>query len=184
MTDAQIIELYWQRNQQALEETERSYGQKLYAQAKRIVASHEDSEEAVSDTYMTAWNTIPPQRPMYLFAYLARICRNHALAVLDWKNAAKRKADVVSLTRELELCIPDNRQQEQLEERELGRILNAFLGTLSRDSRLIFMRRYWYADSVAEIAERYSCSESKVKTQLHRTRKKLQRYLEKEGIFL
>lgn len=180
--DSQIIELYWQRDETAIKETDIAYGRKLYVLADRIVDSHEDAEESVSDTYMKTWSVIPPQRPNYFYAFLAKICRNFALGKLDWNNAAKRKADVVSLTAEMELCIPDRRQEEQLEAEEIGKLLTLFLNAISRESRLIFMRRYWYGDSIEEIAVRYDISESKVKTQLHRTRTKLREYLAKEGI--
>ena len=182
MEDSQIIALYWARDEEAIRQTESAYGTRPLALADRILRCPEDAQESVSDTYMTAWNTIPPQRPGYLFAYLAKICRNFAFGILDWRNAAKRSADVVYLSRELEQCIPDSRQDQAIEGAEIGRVLNAFLGELERESRLIFLRRYWYADSVAEIAARYGISESKVKTRLYRTRQKLHTYLEKEGI--
>ena len=102
--------------------------------------------------------------------------------MLDWKGAAKRKGEVVTLTQEMEACIPDPQHERKLEGEELGKILNRFLESLSYDNRVIFLRRYWYLDTVAEIADRYGMSQSKVKTQLHRTRNKLRMYLEKEGI--
>ena len=182
MTDSQIIELYWTRNEDAIAQTDIVYGRKLHALADKIVQNFEDAQECVSDTYLKTWDTIPPQRPAYFFAYIAKICRNFALGVLDWKSAAKRKGEVVSLSTEMELCIPDPSHERRMEGAELGEILNRFLQTLSRDNRVIFLRRYWYLDSVAEIASRYSMSESKVKTQLHRTRAKLHAFLEKEGI--
>ena len=182
MEDSKIIDLYWARNENAIAETDAAYGGKLCNLAQRIVLNWEDAEESVSDTYMKAWDTIPPQRPNYFFAYLAKICRHFALGKLDWKNAAKRKAEVIALTKEMELCIPDESRDRELEGRELGRILNSFLADLTPENRCIFLRRYWYVDSVAEIAQRYGISESKVKTQLHRTRKKLSTFLEKEGI--
>ena len=107
MEDSQIIELYWTRSEEAIQETDRAYGRKLHALADKILHNLEDAEENVSDTYMKAWDTIPPRRPDYFFAYLAKICRNFALDRLDWRNAAKRKAEVVTLTQEMELCIPD-----------------------------------------------------------------------------
>lgn len=182
MEDSQIIELYYQRNEDAIRETDAAYGRKLHVLAERIVQSHEDAQECVSDTYLKTWNIIPPQRPNYFFAFLAKICRNFALGRVDWNNAEKRKADVVSLTAEMELCIPDRRREDTLEGEEIRRLLNRFLEELSRESRLIFLRRYWYADSIAEIAMRYGISQSKVKTRLHRTRNQLRAYLEKEGI--
>lgn len=182
MEDTKIIELFIRRDEQAIVQTDLSYGRKLFVLADSIIRNREDAEESVSDTYFKAWETIPPQKPVYLFAYLAKICRFFALGKLDWKNAAKRNAEVVELTQEMELCIPDNRQAYTLEAKELGRILNSFLETLPQESRMIFLRRYWYVDTISEIAARYGISESKVKTQLHRTRAKLCTYLEKEGI--
>ena len=182
MTDAQIIELYWKRNEDAIKETDHAYGSKLHYLAQRIVQDFEDAQECVSDTYLKTWETIPPKRPEYFFAYIAKICRNFALGVLDWKSAAKRKGEVVALTQEMEACIPDPQHERKLEAEELGEILNRFLGSLSSENRVIFLRRYWYLDSVAEIARRYGFSESKVKTQLHRTRSKLHAFLAKEGI--
>lgn len=184
MEDKEIIQLYWDRQEQAIRETEAKYGGKLNALAYRIVNTHEDSQECVNDTYFTAWNTMPPLWPEFLFAYLAKICRNASLGRLDWLNAAKRKAEVVTLTREMELCIPDRRQDRHLERKELGELLNRFLGTISRENRMIFLRRYWFADSIQEIAGRYGMSQSKVKTSLHRTRTKLSAFLAKEGVAL
>ena len=184
MTDSQIIALFWERSEDAIRETDAVYGRKLYAISDKILHSNQDAEESVSDTYMRAWDTIPPQRPNYFFAYLAKICRNCSLSRLQWNSAAKRNAEVVSLTQEMENCIPDRSYERKLEGEEIGRVLNAFLDSISLESRLIFMRRYWYTDSIAEIAARYSISEGKVKTQLHRTRNKLQLFLAKEGIYV
>ena len=178
MNDAQIIELYWERNEDAITQTDEVYGSLLLSLSDRILHSREDARECVSDTYLRAWNTIPPIRPVRLFAYLAKICRNCSLNRMEWNHAAKRGAEIVSLTRELELCLP----AREMEDRELKEALNRFLAELSRDSRLIFLRRYWYADSVEEIARRYGISRSKVKTRLHRTRNKLKEFLEGEGI--
>lgn len=180
MTDEQILALYWDRNEDAIRETEIAYGRKLHVLADRIVQSFEDAQECVSDTYLKAWDTIPPQRPTYFFAYLAKICRNFALGVLEWKSAAKRKGEIVTLTQEMEQCIPSRDGNPEGE--ELGRLLNQFLEKLSKESRMIFMRRYWYLDSIQEIAQRYGISQSKVKTQLHRTRTKLYAFLQEEGI--
>lgn len=182
MNDAEILALYWERNENAIKETDAVYGRRLHVLSKRIVNSHEDAQECVSDTYMKAWETIPPQRPNYFFAYLARICRNLSLDRLEWWSAARRSATVVSLTQEMELCIPDHSLERKLEGEELGKALNRFLESLSQENRMIFMRRYWYCDSIQGIAGRFNISQSKVKTQLHRTRNKLKQFLEKEGI--
>ena len=184
MEDAKIIELFFQRNEQAVKETDTAYGRRLYVLSNNILNSREDAQECVSDTYMETWNSIPPKRPKYFYAFLASICRNMSFNRLDWRLAAKRNAEVVTLTQELEMCIPDSRQDGEMDRRELRRVLETFLDSQSKESRLIFMRRYLYVDTVAEIAARYGISESKVKTQLHRTRAKLHTYLKKEGIYV
>ena len=182
MEDAKIIDLYFARNEDAICQTEAAYGRKLFSLADRILHDAQDSEESVSDTYMKTWETIPPKRPAYFYAYLAKLCRHFALGKLDWKNAAKRKAEVVSLTDEMALCIPDQRREAGVSAKEIGRAMNEFLGNLNQESRVIFLRRYWFCDTIAEIAERYDISESKVKMRLHRTRTQLADYLKKEGI--
>ena len=184
MEDAKIIELFFQRNEQAVKETDTAYGRKLYVLSNNILNNREDAQECVSDTYMETWKSIPPKRPKYFYAFLASICRNMSFNRLDWRLAAKRNAEVVSLTQELEMCVPDSRQDGEMDRRELRRVLETFLDSLSKESRLIFLRRYLYVDTVAEIAARYGISESKVKTQLHRTRAKLHTYLTKEGIYV
>ena len=182
MEDKQIIDLFFARNEDAIQHTADTYGNRLFVLADNIVRNDQDAEESVSDTYLKAWDTIPPQKPNHFFAYLAKICRHFALGKLDWKNAAKRKAEVVSLTQEMELCIPDDRRNAELEGKELGRILSAFLRTLTPENRMVFVRRYWYVDTVADIASRYGISESAVMTRLSRTREKLRAYLKEEGI--
>lgn len=184
MEDARIIALFWERNEQAIRETDAAYGRRLYLLANNILHNFEDVEESVSDTYMQTWNSIPPKRPQYLYAFLASVCRHVSFNRLDWKMAAKRNAEVVTLTQEMESCIPDNRKSADFDRIELWRALETFLAGLNRESRLIFLRRYLYADTVAEIAKRYGITQSKVKTQLHRTRAKLYTYLEKEGIYV
>ena len=182
MEDAKIIELYFARSEDAICQTDAAYGRKLFSLADRILQDAQDSEESVSDTYMKTWETIPPKRPVYFYAYLAKICRHFALGKLDWKMAAKRNAEVVSLTEEMALCIPDRRKEAEVEGKELGRVMNAFLEGLSQESRVIFLRRYWFCDTIGEIARRYGISESKVKMRLLRTRTQLAEFLNKEGI--
>ena len=182
MDDSKIIELFFARNEDAIKHTDDTYGRRLFHLADNIVRNDQDAEESVSDTYMKAWDTIPPKKPVHLFAYLAKICRNFALKKLDWKSAAKRNAEVVSLTQEMETCIPDTSRDAEVEARELGRILDAFLRTLSDENQMVFLRRYWYVDTIAEIAARYGISESAVQMRLNRTRSKLAAYLAKEGI--
>lgn len=182
MTDNQIIDLFWNRNEDAIAATDAAYGRKLRSLSSRILQNPEDAEEIISDTYMKTWDSIPTARPQYFYAYIAAICRHLSLNLLNWNQAAKRKAEIISITEELEQCVPDPGQERSAESKEIISALNEFLDTLSKDSRLIFIRRYWYADSVAAIARRYGMTESKIKMQLLRTRNKLKDYLEKEGI--
>ena len=183
MEDAGIIALFWARDQQAIRETEQKYGGRLYRLAVRILEDRQDAEESVSDTYWRAWNTMPPTRPGCLFAYLAKLCRCSALDKLDWNRARKRQAQIVELSAELEstLAAPEDRT---LELAELGRLLNCFLEGLSGEKRAIFLRRYWFGDSVGEIADRFGMGESRVKTMLFRLRRSLRDFLKREGALL
>lgn len=182
MDDNKIIALFFARNQDAIRHTDAAYGRRLFCLAERIVQNDQDAEENVSDTYWQAWNTIPPQRPTHFYAYIAKICRNFALKKLDWKNAQKRKAEIVALTQEMESCIPDTARENELDARELGRLLDAFLRTQTPENQMVFLRRFWYADTVGEIAARYGISESAVQMRLNRTKNRLSAYLAKEGI--
>ena len=183
MEDREILALLFQRDQQAIPALEERYGRRLRTLAQRLLASPEDAEECVSDTYLRAWNTIPPQQPVYLFAYLAAICRNRALNYLERERAGKRRGELVALTQELELCVPDPRWQREQDARELGEALSRFLAGQEEESRRFFLLRYWYAQSVKEIAQRCGVSQSKVKMALHRTRKKLRIFLQEEGLW-
>ena len=182
MDDSKIIDLFFARNEDAIARTDAAYGKRLHTLANNVLRSWEDAQECVSDTYLKTWETIPPLRPTHFFGYLAKLCRHFALGRLDWKNAAKRKAEVVALTQEMENCVPDSRRDMELEGKALGRLLNEFLRQQTPENRMVFLRRYWYADTVAEIAQRYGISESAVMTRLHRTRTRLSAYLQKEGI--
>ncbi len=184
MNDENIIALYFKRDESAITETDAMYGKKLDRLSFSIVKNSEDSQECVNDTYLKAWNNIPPTRPMYLFAYLAKICRFLSFDRLDYKKAKKRSADVVTLSDELMNTIPSHLTEYDVEEQELGRILTNFIRTLSEDSQVLFVRRYFYMEKISDIASRYRVSESKVKTSLFRSRKKLKKYLEGEGIFI
>lgn len=184
MEDRAILELFWARDERAIEETHRAYGGRLHGLALRILHDEGGAEESVNDTYLKAWENIPPQRPDHYFPWLAQVCRRIAFGRLDWDNAAKRRAQVVELTAEMEQCIPDRCAQGEWEARELGRMLTAFLDGLPPESRRFFLRRYWFAESVGEIAHSCGVSEGKVKTSLYRTRRKLKTYLEKEGFAL
>lgn len=184
MEDSKIIALFYARDEAAIQHTADTYGRRLFHLADNIVKNDQDAEESVSDTYMRAWATIPPQKPKHFFAYLAKICRHIALDKLDWKMAAKRKAEVVSLTQEMSACIPDSQRDREMAGKELGMILDAFLRTLTPENRMVFLRRYWYVDTITEIAARYGISEGAVQMRLNRTKVKLADYLKKEGIWV
>lgn len=183
MEDREILALFQQRDQGAIPALEERYGARLRALAARLLGSPQDAEECVSDTYLAAWNAIPPEEPAYLFAYLAAICRNKALTHLERERAARRRGEVVALTEELESCIPDRRREQEADSRELGEALSRFLAGLGEEPRRFFLRRYWYAESVREVAKICGVSESKVKMSLHRTRKKLRAFLQEEGLW-
>lgn len=130
---------------------------------------------------LKSWNTIPPQRPQYFFAYLAKAFPNYARKKQDWKNKAKRNAEVVNLTEKMEMCIPAQSRDRALEAKELGMILDHFLRTLAPEDQMVFLRRYWYVDTIAEITTRYGISEGAVQMRLNRTRVKLCTCLAKGG---
>lgn len=184
MEDTKIIALFFKRDEMAIQETDTAYGRQLWNLANRILNNREDAEESVSDTYWKAWDTIPPQKPKYFFAYLASLCRHSSLNRVDWHMAAKRNAEIVTLTQEMESCIPDTKQDVMLERSEFRRVFEAFLDSLPNESRLIFLRRYLYADTISEISKRYGITESKVKMQLQRTRSKLYHHLKQEEMDL
>ena len=181
MEDETIIDLYFAREERAISETGKKYGSYCRSIAFNILHSHEDTEECVSDTYLHTWNTIPPTKPIHFFAYLAKICRHLAFDRLDWNNAAKRKAEVVALTQEMEECIPGHWQEKDVRSAEISRLVGSFLWKQTADNRMIFVRRYWFGDSVSEIALRYEISQSAVLMRLSRMREKMAVYIKKEG---
>ncbi len=184
MEDAQIVELYFERVEDAIKETDTKYGAYCYTIAYHILADEEDSEESVSDTYLAAWNTIPPRRPSRLAPYLGKITRN--LSIDKWRNrtAEKRNNGQIPLAlEELQQCISDGvNLEEQFTQKELIREIQKFLQELGQTERQVFVCRYWYFDSVSEIAKRFRFSESKVNSMLHRTRMKLKKDLTEEGL--
>lgn len=184
MKDEEIIDLYWKRDPEAVRETEASYGAKPNRLSFGILGSREDAEESVNDTYLKAWNSIPPQRPRFFFAYLAKICRFLSFDQLDWRGAKKRSAVVVELTEEMEQCIPDSRHEYAAQGEEIGRAISSFLWEQPKEERMLFLQRYWYGKSVRELAEETEMTESNVKVRLYRIRGRLKQYLESEGIWV
>ncbi len=180
MTDDELIARYNSRDETAIEQTAMCYGRRLYQLAMRLLHDEGAAEECVNDTYLSAWNAIPPAHPTHMGAYLSQIARRNAFAVLEKREAQKRHAELVSLTDEMAQCLPDCWQESVACETEFREKIHLFLASLPVSARRVFLRRYWFADSVREIAARYHMSESNVKTTLHRTRKKLCEFLEKE----
>lgn len=186
MEDNQIVDLYLQRDESAIRQTKEKYGRRLYVLAYGIVKDVQYAEECESDTYMSAWNSIPPHEPRsYLYAFLARITRHAALNICRDRHRSKHNARICELSAEMEECIPAPSDEECLiDDLSLGKAINGFLGKLSEEKRNIFIRRYWYLESIEEIAEHFGLSESKVKTTLFRCRNQLKEYLKKEGYYL
>lgn len=184
MEDSGIVDLYFQRSERAIQETDAKYGGYCYQIANNILSSPEDSQECVSDTYFAAWHAIPPKRPGVLSAFLGKITRH--LAIDRWRSRDARKrggGEVLLALEELEGCVADPRTTEEIvDSRELGRAVNTFLAGLPDTERNVFLCRYWYLDSVKEIAAFFGFTESKVASMLLRLRKRLRVKLEKEGL--
>lgn len=182
MQDDRIVAMYWQRDEAAIRETEKKYAGYLLKIAYNILFDLEDSKESVNDTYMKAWSSMPPHRPEVLSSYLGKITRQLSIDIFRKRHRAKRQASeyVVSLS-ELEECISGSTAEQEVEMHLLADAINAYLGTLSREARTTFVGRYYYMDSIREIAAYHGFSESKVKSMLYRTRQGLKNYLEGEG---
>lgn len=186
MEDREIVALYWQRDERAITETAARYGAYCSSIARNILHQAQDVEESVNDTWMNAWNSMPPHRPEVLPAFLGKLTRYICLKKWRERNARKRGGGEAALAlEELSESIPDGRSiDEAVQAKELAQIINTFLDGLPETERYIFVCRYWYLDPIAAISARYGFSQSKVKTMLWRTRKKLLMRLEKEGVFL
>lgn len=182
LEDSQIIELFFARVEQAIVELSAKYGTSCGRIARNILKNDLDAEECVNDTYLAVWNTVPPQKPDPLRTYVFRIVRNIAIAKYHSNTSMKRNSYYDVALEELEGCLFASPTVEQeIEAKELSWLLDGFLATLDREGRVLFVRRYWYADSISEIAERFQISENNVSVRLSRIRKKLKKYLKKEG---
>ena len=186
MTDVEIVDLYWNREQSAITHTANQYGRYCYSIANSILHNNEDSEECLNDTWRRAWEAIPPQRPNKLSLFLGKITRHLAFDKYKMSKAKKRGGSELSLTLdELDECIPSSDSVEQaIEFEELERVINRFLHELPERECNIFLLRYWYNKPLAEIASRYSMKTNNVKASLFRIRQKLKARLEKEGVVL
>ena len=186
MNDNEIVDLYLLRDEGAIDETAIKYGLRLRSLAYGIIQDFETAEECENDTYLQAWKSIPPHEPRgYLYPFLARITRHLALNLCRSRSSLKRSAYLCELTAEMEQCIPaPDDLQCRMDEQALRDALNSFLRTLDEEKRNLFLRRYWYLDSIADLSERFAISQSKVKTTLFRCRTHLRKYLEQEGYSL
>ena len=186
MEDDKIVQLYLNRDENAIQFSSWKYGSRLRALSFSITSDFQTSEECENDTYLQAWNLIPPNEPRtFLYAFLARIIRHLSIDRCRKRASLKRGGYITELSEELELCLPASEDVEnKIAEEELGRSISRYLHTISQEKRVIFVRRYFYLDSIAEISKRCAITESKVKSSLFRTRNDLREYLMKEGYAL
>lgn len=182
MDDTQIIDLYFARNEQAIKETDAKYGKLCFSVANKILENNEDSEECVNDTYLSAWNKIPPTRPNHFPAFLCKITRLISLKKLEFSGALKRSSAIIVSFEELEGILQDQKISPETDAEDLGRLISSFLRREKEDARNVFLRKYLFFDSVPEIAVRYGLNENTVKSMLFRTRNRLREYLRKEGV--
>ena len=184
MEDSAIVDLYWQRSERAIPETECKYGGYCHTVAMRIVNNREDAEECVNDTWLGAWNSMPENRPSYLAPYLAKLTRWLSISKLKTQNRLKRGGGEIMLSlAELDSELGEGTDlARQIELKELAEYLNSFLSELPEEERQVFLARYWYVASIHEISEKSGCSESKVKSMLLRIRRRLKKALEVEGL--
>ena len=186
MNDDAIVALYWQRDESAITVTQEKYNAYLMKIARNILNDTEDSEESVNDTYLAAWNSMPPQKPVVLSTYLGKITRRISISMFRKRNADKRRGGEFALSLdEMEEVLGDHMEPEkEIEAKLLGELLNQFLRSLKPDERRTFIGRYYYMDPLKEVAAYCGMSEGKAKTMLFRTRVKLKEYLKKEGFVL
>ncbi len=184
MDDKQIVDLYWQRNQTAIDETATKYGPYCHSIAYNILDNNADAEESVNDTYLDAWNSMPPHRPSVLSTFLGKITRRISIDRWRRRNAEKRGGGQITVVLdELEECVADGKSVEQeVEAKMLADVINSFVKSLPDTEQRVFLCRYWYIDSVESIAKEFGFSHSKVKSMLYRTREKLRARLIKEGL--
>lgn len=185
MEDLQIIDLYFERNETAIAETASKYGRFCHNIALNILSIDADAEECINDTYLQAWNSIPPQRPAKFRAWLGRVVRNIAINLWNKKHCQKRYAGMEQVFEELEDCIPSPETVEcQIEEKELTEVINTWLTSLSRDDRVLFVRRYWYGQAVNKLAKEVGMESKKLARRMYGLRQNLKSTLEKEGYSL
>ena len=186
MEDDKIVQLYLERDESAIKFSSEKYGSRLRTLSMGITSDFQTSEECENDTYLQAWNLIPPNEPRtYLYAFLARITRHISIDRCRKRVSLKRDAYITELSEEMEICLPSSDDIEnKIAEEELGKAISNYLHTISQEKRVIFVRRYFYLDSVSDISKKCGITQSKVKSSLFRTRNDLREYLIKEGYTL
>lgn len=186
MEDSEIVQRYLDRDESAIEFSAEKYGTRLRALSFGITSDRQTSEECENDTYMQAWNRIPPNEPRtYLYAFLARIARHISIDRCRERECLKRYGYIVELSEEMKMCIPSPENVENAVALEvLGKEISNYLYTISQEKRVMFVRRYFFCDTIAQISKRCAASEGKVKSSLFRTRSDLREFLRKEGYFL
>ena len=183
MKDSKIIELFYERSEQAIVELSKKYGDICYRIAANILKNDADAEECVNDTYLGAWNTIPPQRPDPLQAYICRIARNVSIKRYHQNTAQKRNSYYDVALDELEDCLSCSTDvQDEIHADALAALFDDFLDSLDQTNRVMFVRRYWFSDPISEIAAQFHLSNHAVTVRLSRTREKLRQYLCKKGV--
>ena len=183
--DEKIIEMFFERSEQGIRELDIKYGKACRKLSYNIVNDRQDAEECVNDAYLGAWNAIPPVRPNPLLSYIVKIVRNISLKIYWRKEAAKRSGHYTIALEEIEGCIADQKTvEDEIEARELARIIEDFLDTLTVENRVIFMRRYWFSDSYKNIAELVGLSEKNISVRLTRIREKMKQYLIEREVFV
>ena len=183
--DEKIIDLFFERSEQGIRELDNKYGTVCHNLSYNIVNNRQDAEECVNDAYLGAWNAIPPVRPNPLLSYIVKIVRNISLKIYWRKEAAKRNGHYTIALEEIEGYIADQKTvEDEIEARELARIIGEFLDTLTLENRVIFMRRYWFADSYKDIAEFMGLSEKNISVRLTRIREKMKQYLIEREVFV
>lgn len=184
MEDQKLLQLLNLRSDSAITALAKQFGDRLFRTAYNILGSREDAEEAVSDTYLALWNTIPPEQPQPLEGYVHRTGRNIALKKLRFLSAQKRSSQYDVSLDELSAILPGGSMEEAMDARLLGQAMDRFLDTLPKLSRILFLRRYWYGDPVKELAKEFSITENALSVRLSRIRSQLKDYLIKEGFSL
>lgn len=185
INDEKIIEMFFERSEQGIRELDIKYGKICHYLSYNIVNSRQDAEECVNDAYLGVWNTIPPTRPNPLLSYIAKIVRNISLKSYWRKEADKRSGQYTIALQEIEGCIADPKTvEDEIEVKELARIIENFLDTLPLENRVIFMRRYWFADSYKDIAEFIGLTEKNISVRLTRIREKMKKYLIEREVFV